>query len=220
MKTTVPSSTRARSPSSVSPSLRFRRAILRGLFRPDSEFNAGGIDPLTISPAIPRNRRGARTCCVGNFTEIAAYAKGKPAGYLSIPVLAGASRDDELCRAERQGAPSPATFPRGRRQIDPLRVTGPGTDFRQQAGNPVPVPMVYNSTRRRRRSVRAAGDVQGAPRLQQDVFWRRCRSISSGTSSRSRRIATPRPVRRSPDVGLPARRREVPVTRRTWNAKR
>lgn len=112
-----------------------------GYFDEDEEFNAGGADPFNFPPPYRGNGCFNATCVrqtagSGVFTEVAAFAKGKPVGYFNFPF------SPSHITTTNYAAPSAGAWPEG--QIDPLRLTGPGTDFRQSTNNPVPVPMVYN----------------------------------------------------------------------------
>lgn len=112
-----------------------------GNFNPDEEFNAGGADPYNFPPGFRGNNCFSSSCVrqtagSGVFTEVRAFAKGQPVGYYSFPF------SPLQIPTTAYSTPSAIAWPEG--QIDPLRLTGPGTDFRQQSNNPVPVPMVYN----------------------------------------------------------------------------
>lgn len=112
-----------------------------GRFDEDEEFNAGGADPYNFPPPYRGNNCFSSICArqtagSGTFTEVAAFAKGKPVGYYAFPF----SPSQVLTTG--YSPPSAGAWPDG--AIDPLRVSGPGTDFRQSAGNPAPVAMVYN----------------------------------------------------------------------------
>lgn len=115
--------------------------VHEGHWDPDEEFNAGGIDPYNFPPAY-RGHNCFSSICVrqtagsGTFTEVLAFAKGQPVGYYAFPF------SPSQVHTTGYSPPSGALWPEG--VVDPLRVSGPGTDFRQSSGNPVPVPMVYN----------------------------------------------------------------------------
>lgn len=96
----------------------------------DGEFNAGGADPYDFPPPYRGTGAIRQTAASGTFTEIGAYAKGKEIGYYFFPF------SPSQVATTNYAAP-PAT-------TDPLRVVGPGTDFRVSTRNPVPTPMVYN----------------------------------------------------------------------------
>lgn len=107
-----------------------------GKFDADEEFNAGGADPFNFPPAY-RGVGGLRqTAASGDFNEIGAYANRTPVGYFLFPFA------PSQLQTTNYSPPSAAQWPEGK--IDPLRVAGPGTDFRQSAQNPVPTPSVYN----------------------------------------------------------------------------
>lgn len=107
-----------------------------GNFDPDEEFNAGGIDPFNFPPPYRGVGHARQTAASGVFTEVGAFAGGTPVGYYAFPFSPG------QLQTTNYGPPSALAWPEG--SIDMLRVSGPGTDFRQSANNPVPVPMVYN----------------------------------------------------------------------------
>lgn len=117
-----------------------------GYFDEDSEFNAGGIDPYSFAPPYRGASAIRERAASGTFTEIGAFAKGRPVGYFRFdfsPGQVSTTNYPTLPSANGQGSPAPfPAWPEG--VIDALRVSGPGTDFRQNAGNPVPVPLVYN----------------------------------------------------------------------------
>ncbi len=102
----------------------------------DDEFNAGGANPYSFPPPYRGAGAARQTAASGVFTEIGAYAKGKRIGYYSFPFAPG------QIQTTGYSEPKPAIWPDA--VVDPLRVSGPGTDFRKQTGNPVPVPLVYN----------------------------------------------------------------------------
>lgn len=110
--------------------------VREGRFDPDEEFNAGGIDPYNFPPPYRGSGQQREIAASGTFTEIAAYASGTPVGYYSFPFSPG-----QLLTTS-YSAPSSNAWPGG--VIDPLRVSGPGTDFRASQNNPVPVPLVYS----------------------------------------------------------------------------
>ncbi len=107
-----------------------------GRFDADDEFNAGGIDPYNFPPPYRGAGAARQTAASGVFTEVGAFASGTPVGYYSFPF------SPSQIATTSYSSPSAGAWPEG--VLDPLRVTGPGTDFRQSANNPAPVPMVYN----------------------------------------------------------------------------
>jgi hypothetical protein len=114
----------------------------------EGEFNAGGANPYNFPPPyrgsnpVPRVCTGSTACLAreraGNssFNETAAFANKKAIGYFSFPF------SPTQVATTNYAAPVATSWPD--RQIDPLRVSGAGTDFRKNAGNPVPVPLVYD----------------------------------------------------------------------------
>ena len=106
-----------------------------GKFDADTEFNAGGIDPYSFPPAYRGTNQVRQTPASGSFNEIGGYAAGKPIGYFQFPF------SPSQLQTTNYAPPDPRTWPEG--AIDPLRVAGPGTDFRTSLNNPVPVPSVY-----------------------------------------------------------------------------
>lgn len=115
--------------------------VNKGRFNPDQDFNAGGADPYNF----PLPYRGAssnsvlfsrQTAGSGTFTEIAAFAGNNAVGYFSFPFSPG------QILTTSYSAPSGTAWPQG--VIDPLRVDGPGANFRASANNPVPTPLVYS----------------------------------------------------------------------------
>lgn len=106
-----------------------------GKWNEDDEFNAGGADPYSFPPAYRGVNQVRQTPASGSFTEIGAYANGTPVGYFQFPF------SPSQLQTTSYAPPDAKTWPEG--QIDPLRVAGPGTDFRQSLNNPVPVPNVY-----------------------------------------------------------------------------
>jgi hypothetical protein len=107
-----------------------------GNFNQDEEFNAGGADPYNYPPAYRGLGAVRQTSASGVFTEIAGFSRSAPVGYYSFPFA------PSQVLTTNYSAPSTQAWPEG--VLDPLRVSGPGTDFRQSANNPAPVPMVYN----------------------------------------------------------------------------
>ncbi len=107
-----------------------------GRFDEDEEFNAGGADPYNYPPDYRGVGAARQTAASGVFTEIAAFAGGAPVGYYAFPF------SPSQVLTTNYAPPSTRAWPEG--VVDPLRVSGPGTDFRQSANNPAPVPMVYN----------------------------------------------------------------------------
>lgn len=104
----------------------------------DGEFSAGGADPYNFPP--PYRGVGAlrQVAASGVFTEVGAYVKGKAVGYYSFPF------SPSQVPTSNYSAPSSASWPGS--VVDPLRVAGPGTDFRKSTGNPAPVPLAYSFT--------------------------------------------------------------------------
>jgi hypothetical protein len=107
-----------------------------GRFDPDEEFSAGGIDPYNFPPPYRGTGAQREIAASGTFVEVGAFAKGRPIGYYQFPFSPG------QIQTTNYSAPSATSWPEG--VIDPLRVSGPGTDFRASLNNPVPVPLVYN----------------------------------------------------------------------------
>jgi hypothetical protein len=107
-----------------------------GLFNDDEDFDAGGADPYNFPPPYRGVGQIRQVAASGVFTEVGAYARGRPIGYFQFPF------SPSQLQTTNYSAPTATAWPDG--VIDPLRVSGPGTDFRQQLNNPVPVPMVYN----------------------------------------------------------------------------
>jgi hypothetical protein len=107
-----------------------------GKFDADTEFNAGGADPYNFPPPYRGAQQVRQTAASGIFTEVGAYAAGTPVGYFQFPF------SPSQVQTTNYAAPDPRTWPEG--SVDPLRVAGPGTDFRQSLNNPVPTPSVYN----------------------------------------------------------------------------
>ena len=105
-------------------------------FPDNADFNAGGADPYNFPPAYRGVGATRQTAASGTFTEIAAYANGTATGYFTFPF------SPSQVTTTNYAAPIAMLWPDG--QIDPLRVAGPGTDFRASLNNPVPVPSVYN----------------------------------------------------------------------------
>jgi len=140
-----------------------------GFFDKDEEFNAGGADPYNFPPAY-RGNGCFNTTCVrqtagsGVFTEVAAFAKTKAVGYFNFPF------SPSQLATTNYAPPSAVAWPEG--QIDPLRLTGPGTDFRQSTNNPVPVPMVYNfDPPGGADAVASPSKCRGPANYVQDTFW-------------------------------------------------
>lgn len=106
-----------------------------GNFNEDDEFNAGGADPYSFPPAYRGTSQVRQTPASGSFTEIAAFANGTPVGYFQFPF------SPSQLVTTNYSPPDPKQWPEG--AVDPLRVAGPGTDFRVSLNNPVPVPSVY-----------------------------------------------------------------------------
>lgn len=106
-----------------------------GKFDEDEEFNAGGADPYNFPPAYRGVGQLRQTAASGTFTEVAAFAQGTPVGYFEFPF------SPSQVLTTNYSAPNARAWPEG--QLDPLRVAGPGTDFRQSLNNPAPVPSVY-----------------------------------------------------------------------------
>ena len=107
-----------------------------GNFDDNTDFNAGGADPENFPPPYRGVGAARQTAASGTFTEIAAYADGKPIGYFQFPF------SPSQVATTAYTAPTAASWPQGIQ--DPLRVAGPGTDFRNNQNNPVPTPSVYN----------------------------------------------------------------------------
>jgi hypothetical protein len=107
-----------------------------GKWDEDSEFNAGGVDPFNFPPDYRGAGQIRQTAASGTFTEVAAFANGTPVGYFQFPF------SPSQVLTTNYAPPSARSWPEG--SIDPLRVAGPGTDFRASLNNPVPVPSVYN----------------------------------------------------------------------------
>lgn len=105
-------------------------------FDSNTDFNAGGADPYNFPPPYRGTGATRQTAASGTFTEIAAYANGQPIGYFQFPF------SPSQVSTTNYSAPVGTAWPDG--QIEPLRVSGPGTDFRASLNNPVPVPSVYN----------------------------------------------------------------------------
>ena len=107
-----------------------------GNFNDDEDFNAGGADPYNFPVPYRGVGQIRQTAASGTFTEIGAYAKGTPIGYFQFPF------SPSQILTTNYSPPTANAWPEG--VIDPLRISGPGTDFRASLNNPVPVPSVYN----------------------------------------------------------------------------
>jgi hypothetical protein len=107
-----------------------------GRFPDDQDFDAGGIDPYNFPPAYRGVGQVRQVAASGTFTEQAGFAKGKAVGYFQFPF------SPSQIATTGYAQPAGSAWPDG--VIDPLRISGPGTDFRTPQNNPVPVPMVYN----------------------------------------------------------------------------
>ncbi|MBX3231689.1 MAG: hypothetical protein KIT84_23320 [Labilithrix sp.] len=107
-----------------------------GRFSDENEFSAGGADPYSFPPAYRGTGHVRQTAASGTFTEVGGFVDGEPIGYFQFPF------SPSQILTQNYPNVSANAWPEG--VIDPLRVSGPGTDFRQSLNNPVPVPSVYN----------------------------------------------------------------------------
>jgi hypothetical protein len=107
-----------------------------GYFNDDEDFDAGGADPYNFPPPYRGAGQIRQVAASGSFTESGGFARGIPIGYFQFPFSPG------QVATTNYAPPANTSWPDG--LIDPLRISGPGTDFRASLNNPVPVPMVYN----------------------------------------------------------------------------
>lgn len=110
--------------------------IHKGRFDEDEDFNAGGADPYNFPPPYRGAGQIRQIAASGEFYEVAAFAGRNAIGYFSFPFSPG------QVQTTNYAPPSGTAWPQG--VIDPLRVSGPGADFRASLNNPVPTPLAYN----------------------------------------------------------------------------
>ena len=110
--------------------------VHNGLFPDDQDFDAGGADPYNFPPPYRGAGQIRQVAASGTFTEQGGFAKGRSIGYFQFPF------SPSQIPTTSYAAPTATAWPDG--VIDPLRISGPGTDFRTSLNNPVPVPLAYN----------------------------------------------------------------------------
>ena len=110
--------------------------VNKGRFDKDEDFNAGGADPYNFPVPYRGVGQIRQVAASGEFDEIGAFAGKNPVGYYSFPF------SPSQVLTTNYAAPVGSAWPQG--VIDPLRVDGPGANFRASLNNPVPTPLVYN----------------------------------------------------------------------------